>query len=90
MLKNTARAFHFFPKPSVIKYIGPPCIFPAESFPLNIIANDDVKNLVDIPIIPLTHIQKIAPGPPIDIATETPAILPIPTVADKAVDKAAK
>ncbi len=65
-------------------------MFPAESFPLNIIANEDVKNLVDIPIIPLTHIQKIAPGPPIDIAIETPAIFPIPTVADKAVDRAAK
>ena len=40
--------------------------------------------------MPLTHIQKIAPGPPIEIATDTPAILPIPTVADNAVESAAK
>ena len=56
--------------------------------PLYITANDDVKNLVDIPIIPLIHIQNIAPGPPIEIATATPAILPIPTVAESAVVKA--
>ena len=50
----------------------------------------DVKNFVDIPIIPLIHIQKIEPGPPILIATATPAIFPIPTVADKAVERALK
>ena len=44
-----------------------------------------VKNLVDIPITALTHIQKTAPGPPMAIATATPAILPIPTVAESAV-----
>ena len=65
-------------------------MFPLESFPLYIIAKEEVKNFVDIPIIPLTHIQKIAPGPPIEIATDTPAILPIPTVADNAVESAAK
>ena len=63
-------------------------LFPTESIPLYITANDDVKNLVVIPIIPLIHIQNIAPGPPIEIATATPAILPIPTVAESAVVKA--
>ena len=48
----------------------------------------EVKNLVDIPIRPLIHIQNIAPGPPIEIATATPAIFPIPTVAERAVVKA--
>ena len=80
-----ARGFHDFPKPSIIKYIGPPCKTPALSFPLNMIAKVDVKNFVDIPITALTHIQKTAPGPPIEIATATPAIFPIPMVEDKAV-----
>ena len=70
--------------------MGPPCNTPALSFPLNIIAKVDVKNFVDIPTIALTHIQKIAPGPPMEIATATPAIFPIPIVEDKAVVKAWK
>ncbi len=32
-----------------------------------------------------THIQKIAPGPPIESAVATPAMLPIPTVLASAV-----
>jgi hypothetical protein len=32
-----------------------------------------------------SHIQKIAPGPPIESAVATPAILPIPTVLANAV-----
>ena len=31
------------------------------------------------------HIQKIAPGPPRKIAVATPAIFPVPTVAERAV-----
>ena len=38
----------------------------------------------------LTHIQNSAPGPPKDMATATPAILPIPTVLDSAVESAWK
>ena len=36
------------------------------------------------------HIQKRAPGPPRRIAKATPAILPIPIVAERAADKAWK
>ena len=36
----------------------------------------------------VTHIQKRAPGPPRRIAKATPAILPIPIVAERAADKA--
>ena len=36
----------------------------------------------------MTHIQNIAPGPPNAIAVATPAILPVPTVADIAVNNA--
>ena len=41
--------------------------------------------LVAIPKRAVSHIQKIAPGPPKVIAVATPTILPIPTVAAKAV-----
>ena len=35
------------------------------------------------------HIQKSAPGPPIEMAAATPTMLPVPTVAASAVDMAA-
>jgi hypothetical protein len=35
-----------------------------------------------------THIQKIAPGPPMPMAVATPAILPVPMVAARAVESA--
>ena len=38
----------------------------------------------------VTHIQKIAPGPPSAIAVATPARLPVPTWPDSAVESAAK
>lgn len=60
--------------------MGPPCTSPALSRPLYIIDKAPSKNLVDIPTIALTHIQNIAPGPPIDRAIATPAMLPMPTV----------
>ena len=66
--------------PSVSTYIGPPCTLPRLSLPLYIIANVPSKNLVAIPNRALTHIQKMAPGPPIAMAMATPAMLPIPTV----------
>ena len=43
---------------------------------------------VAIPKRAIIHIQKIAPAPPRDIATATPAKLPVPTRADKLVHKA--
>ena len=47
-------------------------------------------NLSDMPIRPATIIQKVAPGPPIETATATPAMLPSPTVPDSAVASAWK
>ena len=49
---------------------------------------EHVKNFVAIPTKALIHIQNNAPGPPNDIATATPAMFPIPTVLDKAVERA--
>ena len=46
--------------------------------------------LVAIPNTAVIHIQKAAPGPPMAIAVATPAILPLPTVAESAVIRAWK
>ncbi len=46
--------------------------------------------MVAIPRNAVTHIQKRAPGPPKWMAMATPAMLPIPTVADSAVVSAWK
>ena len=43
-----------------------------------------------MPTLPMTHIQKIAPGPPRLTATATPPMLPRPTVALSAVERAWK
>ena len=42
-------------------------------------------NLVVIPKIAVIHIQKIAAGPPIQIAKATPPMFPVPTAPDIAV-----
>ena len=34
----------------------------------------------DAPIIHMSHIQKTAPGPPRQIAVDTPMIFPVPTL----------
>ena len=41
-------------------------------------------NFADMPNSPAKTIQNVAPGPPTDTATATPAMLPRPTVADNA------
>jgi len=52
---------------------------PSGSLFLNTWASVHSKKLVDMPIRPMTHIQKTAPGPPSVMATATPAMLPAPT-----------
>ena len=48
------------------------------------------ENFVAIPTRAEIHIQKTAPGPPIAIAPETPAMLPVPIEAASAVHIALK
>jgi hypothetical protein len=50
-----------------------------------VIASTTSANFVAIPSRPETISQKSAPGPPIVIAVETPAMLPTPTVEASAV-----
>ena len=87
-LKIMARGLKRAPRAVSITYMGPPCTRPWSSRPRYSTANVQVKNLVDMPKIALTHIQNSAPGPPIWMAMATPLILPIPTVLARALDKA--
>ena len=48
------------------------------------------ENFVAIPRRDATHIQKIAPGPPMAIAAAIPTILPFPTQEESAVASALK
>ena len=48
---------------------------------------DSVK-AVDAPRKAITHIQNTAPGPPMAIAVATPTTLPVPTLPDRATQKA--
>ena len=47
-------------------------------------------NFVDMPSRPARIIQNVAPGPPIETATATPPIFPMPTVPETAVASAWK
>ena len=48
------------------------------------------QNLEAMPSRPARIIQKVAPGPPSETATATPAMLPSPTVPESAVASAWK
>ncbi len=72
------------------KYIGPPAISPLSSTILYLTARIASEYFVAIPTRAVTHIQKTAPGPPNTTAVATPAILPVPIVAARAVINAWK
>ena len=68
--------------------MGPPLMSPFSSLIRYLTAKTASEYLVAMPTRPVIHIQNKAPGPPAAMAVATPAILPVPTVADKAVIKA--
>ena len=74
--------------------MGPPDTVPAHSpscsWTRYFWARVTSEYLVAMPSPAVTHIQKSAPGPPQWIARATPAMLPMPTVADSAVVSAWK
>ena len=74
--------------------MGPPETVPAHSPSCSrtryFCASVTSEYLVAIPTAAVTHIQKSAPGPPQWMARATPAMFPIPTVADSAVVSAWK
>ena len=79
--KKRASGVHFLPRPCSIMCIGPPWGAPVSSRPLYIMASTPSWYFVAMPTSALTHIQNIAPGPPMTSAMATPAMLPNPTVA---------
>ena len=70
--------------------MGPPLMVPKRSFSRYFTASTASANLVAMPTRPVTHIQKRAPGPPAARAVATPAMFPVPTVAERAVIRAWK
>ena len=64
--------------------MAPPEVLPSFFTILYLCPNEHSTNLVAMPKSAASIIQNVAPGPPIEIATATPAILPKPTVPDKA------
>lgn len=69
--------------------IGPPACSPLSSTSRYFTATTTSAYFVAIPTKAVTHIQNSAPGPPTAIAVATPAMLPVPMVADSAVISAA-
>ena len=68
--------------------MGPPEIDPSGKVSLYLCAKVTSTNLVVIPKNAVIHIQKIAAGPPRNIANATPPMLPVPTVPESAVERA--
>src|SRR5690606_42034539 len=75
-------------KPRWQAHIGPPCGL--SGFDVSGNSLDCVPSVIlsAMPTMPTIHIQKSAPGPPSEIAIATPAMLPRPTVAESAVERA--
>jgi hypothetical protein len=65
--------------------MGPPTQSPLSLRSRNLMASTTSEYLVTIPNRADSHIQNTAPGPPTAIAPVTPAMLPVPTVAARAV-----
>ena len=70
--------------------MGPPETEPSPCTRRYCTASVHSANLSAMPKNAVTHIQNSAPGPPMRIAIATPAMLPMPTVAERAVVNAWK
>ena len=70
--------------------MGPPDFSPRLLVVRYLTASTPSAYLVAMPKMAVTHIQNTAPGPPATTAVATPAMLPVPMVADSAVISAPK
>ena len=70
--------------------MGPPDTEPSGCWIRYFTPSVHSTNLEAIPSTPATMSQKMAPGPPMEMATATCAMLPTPTVPDRAVASAWK
>ena len=78
------------PMPRSSTYIGPPAMVPCGVVMRYLIDSNASAYLVAIPKMPVSHIQRTAPGPPAATAVATPTMLPVPMVAASAVVSAPK
>jgi len=81
---------HLAPRPRSRTYMGPPAISPLTFLPRYFTDRTASAYLVAMPKTPVSHIQSTAPGPPRATAVATPMMLPVPTVAARAVISAPK
>ncbi len=87
--KAIARTFPSGPlMPSERYHCGPPVFWPLRLVCRNLTPRTASEYLVAMPTRPVTHIQNRAPGPPRAMAAPTPPMLPTPTVAARATDRA--
>ena len=70
--------------------MGPPLISPLSLVMRYLTASTASPYLVAMPKKAVIHIQNTAPGPPETMAVATPAMLPVPMVAESAVISAPK
>ena len=74
------------PPTPVLKYsCGPPCCLPFLSVVRKRTPRYASEYFDAMPTMPVSQIQNSAPGPPMEIAVATPTMLPVPTVAARAV-----
>ncbi|OPZ60343.1 MAG: hypothetical protein BWY88_00519 [Synergistetes bacterium ADurb.Bin520] len=85
-----SHASHFMLAPFSRMYMVPPRQAPAASFSRKCTARETSQNLVVMPKKAEMNIHTRAPGPPRCMAVATPAMFPVPTVAERAVARAAK
>ena len=69
-------------------YMAPPSMLPLWSFTRYFTAANVSAYLVAMPNTPVSHIHRMAPGPPASTAVPTPTMLPVPMVAESAVVRA--
>ena len=72
-------------RPRSRAYIAPPIIVPFSLLTRYLIAINVSAYFVAMPKIPVSHIQRTEPGPPMAIAVPTPMMLPVPIVEESAV-----
>ena len=76
--------------PTSADTMGPPSISPLSLVIRYLTARAHSVNLDEMPKAAEIHIQTRAPGPPVARAEATPAMLPVPMVAARAVHRQAK
>ena len=76
---------HFILRPRSSAYMAPPIMVPSSDLTRYLTEMMVSAYLVAMPKMPVSHIHRTAPGPPMAMAVPTPMMLPVPMVEDSAV-----